>query len=190
MASSDLSATILNNDCLLELSYRNSGQENDQSSRSVVVRCEDGSSYAGDILVGADGGSSPIRENMYREIQKAAASAKAASSSGRPSSEVKEATLHPSDYAHSRIDQQCVTGITEPMASTAFPVLRSKSCELMLVLPKDANCAVSGRRPKEYREPTRRNTLCIFFLVLAHVLMHFVFISRVSLFNKFFVFAD
>ena len=157
VVSSDLSATILNNDSLLELTYKNSGKESDQGNRSIIVRCEDGSSYAGDILVGADGGSSPIRENMYREIRKAAAAAKA--SSGRSSSAVKEATLHPSDYAHSRVDQQCVTGITEPMATAAYPVLRSKNCELMLVMPKDANCAVSegvNKDPKKTREPTRR----------------------------------
>ncbi|GJJ78957.1 hypothetical protein EMPS_11316 [Entomortierella parvispora] len=140
--SSDLSAAVLNNDSLLELSYKNSDTESDQNNRSILVRCEDGSSYAGDILVGADGGSSPIRESMYRDIQKAAAAAKAASVSGRSSSAVKETTLHPSDYAHSRVDQQCISGITEPMAATAYPVLRSKNCELMLVLPKDANCAI------------------------------------------------
>lgn len=38
----------------------------DQSEHGVTVTCEDGTSYQGDILAGADGVRSKIREEMWR----------------------------------------------------------------------------------------------------------------------------
>ncbi|KAG0057477.1 hypothetical protein BGZ83_010045, partial [Gryganskiella cystojenkinii] len=51
-----------------------------QSHHGVLVRCADGSTYSGDILVGADGANSAVRQNLYRqlELEKRAAAAQAA----------------------------------------------------------------------------------------------------------------
>ncbi|KAG0044757.1 hypothetical protein BGZ83_009971 [Gryganskiella cystojenkinii] len=139
VVSTDSSSTILNNDSLLELSYQVNNNSNNRKTteqentvRSIIVRCEDGSSYLGDILVGADGGASSVRENMFREIRKA----------GTVRSNSERIFLHPSDLSPSRTDQQCIVGITEPLDTAIYPILKSKNCELMLTMPKDANYTV------------------------------------------------
>ncbi|KAF9368360.1 hypothetical protein CPB97_004696, partial [Podila verticillata] len=41
----------------------------DQNEDSVMVQCADNSSYYGDILVGADGAYSAVRQNLYKELK-------------------------------------------------------------------------------------------------------------------------
>ncbi|KAG0241947.1 hypothetical protein BGW41_005112 [Actinomortierella wolfii] len=40
-----------------------------QSANGVLVRCSDGTNFSGDILIGADGGNSSIRQNLYKHIE-------------------------------------------------------------------------------------------------------------------------
>ncbi|KAF9949895.1 hypothetical protein BGZ72_008348 [Mortierella alpina] len=96
-----------------------------QSTEGVKIRCKDGSTYNGDILVAADGGSSAIRDTIFEEIRMRS-----------------KKLQHPSDYAKPKLDQRCVVGVTEPLSTKRYPVLGSKNCELMVVMPKDANFVV------------------------------------------------
>ncbi|KAF9912286.1 hypothetical protein EC991_000178 [Linnemannia zychae] len=96
-----------------------------QSSEGIKVQCEDGATFSGDILVGADGGASPIRKAMYNEIKKRT-----------------KKLFHPQDYALPKLDQRCIVGVTEPLSVKQYPILASKECEMMLVMPKDSNCMV------------------------------------------------
>lgn len=96
-----------------------------QSSEGIKVHCEDGSTYNGDILVGADGGASPIRKAMYTEIKKRT-----------------KKGFNPRDYALPKLDQRCIVGVTEPLSVKDYPILASKECELILVMPRDTNCMV------------------------------------------------
>ncbi|KAF9963341.1 hypothetical protein BGZ70_007473 [Mortierella alpina] len=96
-----------------------------QTTEGVKIRCKDGSTYNGDILVAADGGSSAIRDTIFEEIRMRS-----------------KKLQYPSDYAKPKLDQRCVVGVTEPLPTKKYPVLGSKNCELMVVMPKDSNCVV------------------------------------------------
>lgn len=96
-----------------------------QTHEGVKVRCEDGSTISGDILVAADGGASPIRTAMYEEIRKRC-----------------KKVPHPSDYSIPKLDQRVTVGVTEPLSTKQFPILDSKNCELILMMPKESNCMV------------------------------------------------
>ncbi|KAG0260980.1 hypothetical protein BGZ95_004311, partial [Linnemannia exigua] len=105
-----------------------------QSSEGIKVHCEDGSTFNGDILVAADGGASPIRKAMYTEIKKRT-----------------KKVFHPQDYALPKLDQRCIVGVTEPLSVKQYPILASKECEMLLIMPKDSNFMIwwvpmEGRR--------------------------------------------
>ncbi|KAF9929871.1 hypothetical protein FBU30_001120 [Linnemannia zychae] len=105
-----------------------------QGTEGIKVQCEDGSTYNGDILVAADGGASPIRKAMYKEIKKRT-----------------KKGFNQQDYALPKSDQRCIVGVTEPISVKQYPILESKACELILVMPKDNNCMIwfipmEGRR--------------------------------------------
>ncbi|KAF9390619.1 hypothetical protein CPC16_004933 [Podila verticillata] len=104
-----------------------------EGTEGITVRCEDGTTHHGDILVGADGGASPVRERIYQDIRR---------SFTTTASKATKKSLHRSDYAPPRAEQQCIVGITEPLSSKAYPVLASKSCELVMIMPKETNCMV------------------------------------------------
>ncbi|KAF9347237.1 hypothetical protein BGX26_001272 [Mortierella sp. AD094] len=96
-----------------------------QNGDGAKVRCEDGSTYSGDIIVAADGGASPIRKAIYEEIKNQS-----------------KKLPHPSDYASPKLDQRCIAGITEPLSVKQYPALGSKSYEVMMVMPKETNCMI------------------------------------------------
>lgn len=110
-----------------------------QTHEGVKVRCEDGSTVSGDILVAADGGASPIRTAMYEEIRKRC-----------------KKVPHPSDYSIPKMDQRVIVGVTEPQSTKQFPVLDSKDCELILMMPKQSNCMVGPEKKKKKMVATCR----------------------------------
>ncbi|GJJ72852.1 hypothetical protein EMPS_05210 [Entomortierella parvispora] len=98
-----------------------------QNKDGVKVRCKDGSTYSGDIIVAADGAESPIREAFYEEIRRRSLDGK---------------VPYPSDYERPKLEQRCVVGVTQPLSLKQFPVLESKNCQLQLIMPRDRNCMI------------------------------------------------
>ena len=77
--------------------------------RGVRVECNDGSFYEGDILVGADGAYSPVRQGMYRLLRR---------DNKLPSSDDK-----PLPY-----NVVCLVGQTTPLDPEEFPSLQEELC--------------------------------------------------------------
>ncbi|KAG0025155.1 hypothetical protein BGZ82_010195, partial [Podila clonocystis] len=77
----------------------------------VMVRCSDSSVYHGDILVGADGAYSAVRQCMHRDLK-------------------SMGMLPRSDSEPLKFDQNCVVGITNSLPADKFPALKEQVCEL------------------------------------------------------------
>ncbi|KAF9978204.1 hypothetical protein BGZ73_003385 [Actinomortierella ambigua] len=88
-----------------------------QNDLGVMVRCQDGTSYHADILVGADGAYSSVRAAIFKELK-------------------DKAALPRSDSEPMRFDQHCVVGVTEPLDPEEFPVLKQQFCEIHAILGK------------------------------------------------------
>ncbi|KAF9351387.1 hypothetical protein BGX26_010589 [Mortierella sp. AD094] len=89
----------------------------DQDEKSATVRCADGSVYTSDIVVGADGAYSAVRQNMYTEL----------ASKGK---------LSPSDAEPLSYDQHCLVGVSEPLDPKDHEMLRRETCDFEIVIPK------------------------------------------------------
>ncbi|KAF9917068.1 hypothetical protein FBU30_001027 [Linnemannia zychae] len=77
----------------------------------VLVRCSDNTAYEGDLLVGADGAYSSIRQNMYKELK-------------------DKKMLPRSDSKPLKFDQNVVVGITDELDPEKYPVLKQNFAEL------------------------------------------------------------
>ncbi|KAF9122974.1 hypothetical protein BGW39_009371 [Mortierella sp. 14UC] len=77
----------------------------------VLVRCSDNSAYEGDILVGADGAYSSIRQNMYKDLK-------------------DKRMLPRSDSKPLKFDQNVVVGITNELDPEKYPALTQEYVEL------------------------------------------------------------
>ncbi|KAI8603104.1 hypothetical protein EDD21DRAFT_352157 [Dissophora ornata] len=88
-----------------------------QTELGVMVRCSDGSTYHGDILVGADGAYSSVRQCMHKSLK-------------------DDGMLPRADSEKLKFDQHCVVGITDELSPERFPILKAESCEIFGVLGK------------------------------------------------------
>lgn len=103
-----------------------------QTSESATVRCSDYSVYQGDIVIGADGAYSGIRQNIYKAIQTEYREINVASlDNKRLNSVVKP--LPKSDMAPLRFDQHAIVGVTGKLDADKYPFLREKACQSITV---------------------------------------------------------
>ncbi|KAF9378550.1 hypothetical protein CPB97_009505 [Podila verticillata] len=86
-----------------------------QDDLGVSCHCSDASIYHGDILVGADGAYSSVRQSLYKEM-------------------VLRGNLPKQDYSPIKLDQVVVVGITEPLDPLDYPMLREDVCQFRIVL--------------------------------------------------------
>ncbi|KAG0092093.1 hypothetical protein BGZ92_010846 [Podila epicladia] len=103
-----------------------------QTSESATVRCSDYSVYQGDIVIGADGAYSGIRQNIYKAIQAEYQEINVASlDNKRLNSVVKPLPI--SDMAPLRFDQHAIVGVTGKLDADKYPFLREKACQSITV---------------------------------------------------------
>ncbi|KAF9991005.1 hypothetical protein BGZ75_007188 [Mortierella antarctica] len=82
-----------------------------QTEEGVMVRCSDNSIYHGDILVGADGAYSSVRQCMHKSLK-------------------DKGLLSKADSQQLKFDQHCVVGITDPLSAEKYPILRDQTCDV------------------------------------------------------------
>ncbi|KAG0342758.1 hypothetical protein BG000_001618 [Podila horticola] len=87
----------------------------DQDDKGVTVRCADGSTYHGDILVGADGAYSVVRAQLYERLK-------------------EQNKLPASDGEPLPFSNICLVGQTRVLDPEEFPSLKSKESQFLSVL--------------------------------------------------------
>lgn len=86
-----------------------------QDDVGVSCYCADLSIYHADILVGADGAYSAVRQSLYRSLR-------------------AHGNLPRQDFSPIKLDQVVVVGITEPLSPLEYPLLKEDVCQFRIVL--------------------------------------------------------
>ncbi|KAF9993894.1 hypothetical protein BGZ80_005951 [Entomortierella chlamydospora] len=90
-----------------------------QNPNGVSCKCSDGSTYYGDIIVGADGAQSLTRERMFKQL----------SDQGK----LPEADADPSVYEH-----VCISGVSDELDKNAYPAIVDETAEFQVIFNKKA----------------------------------------------------
>ncbi|KAF9326987.1 hypothetical protein BGZ91_001678 [Linnemannia elongata] len=88
-----------------------------QDDTQVTITCADNTTYSGTILVGTDGAYSSIRQNMFKELE-------------------AKGLMRTSDAEPMHSDYDCVVGVTGPMDTEKYPLLKEELCEFKIVMGK------------------------------------------------------
>ncbi|KAF9142595.1 hypothetical protein BG015_000745 [Linnemannia schmuckeri] len=90
----------------------------EQNKAGVMIRCADGTTYHGDILVGADGAHSGVRQALYKRLQ-------------------KDGTLAPSDANELNKVFICMVGTTKPLDPAKYPGVDDKISQYNQIIGKN-----------------------------------------------------
>ncbi|KAF9996883.1 hypothetical protein BGZ80_010356 [Entomortierella chlamydospora] len=88
-----------------------------QDENGVSIKCSDGTTAEGDILVGADGAYSAVRQTMYEKLK-------------------AEGKLSASDNVPLPYSCVCLVAQTDPMDPAALPELNSENCHFSTIHAK------------------------------------------------------
>ncbi|KFH66160.1 hypothetical protein MVEG_08261 [Podila verticillata NRRL 6337] len=104
-----------------------------QNDEGVAIRCSDNTSYHGDILVGADGAHSAVREQLFKDLK-------------------KQSRLPTSDDVPLPFTSVCIVGQTEILDPDEFPDLNLPHSKFNTILGENQYSWV--------RATTKKNTVC------------------------------
>ncbi len=93
-----------------------------QNENGVMIRCSDGTSYEGDILVGADGAHSGVRQSLYQAL-----------AAGLPSS----------DRESMNAGHICMVGTTESLDAEKYPALKDGLAHCKRIIGEKSSYSVS-----------------------------------------------
>ncbi|KAF9380053.1 hypothetical protein CPB97_008601 [Podila verticillata] len=105
-----------------------------QNEDNVMVTCSDNTSYHGEILVGADGAYSAVRQNLYKELK-------------------KKHKLPSSDDVTLPFSCVCLVGQTIPLDPEEFPLMKEELGQFHSVLGVSTMCTWLTLT-------TQQNTVC------------------------------
>ncbi|KAI8601916.1 hypothetical protein EDD21DRAFT_414459 [Dissophora ornata] len=88
-----------------------------QNDEGATAKCSDGSAYLSDIIIGADGAYSAVRQNIYRSLK-------------------EKGLLSASDDKAMGYNQHCLVGVSEPLDPEQYPVLTEDYADFEIVIPK------------------------------------------------------
>lgn len=94
-----------------------------QDKDKVTVRCSDGTTHEGDVLIAADGGFSNVRHTLYWTME-------------------EKKKLPKQDMVPMSIDLKIISGCTKPLDPLKFPVLLDAMTEIQSVQVPDKPYAV------------------------------------------------
>ncbi|KAF8978206.1 hypothetical protein BGZ46_006724 [Entomortierella lignicola] len=107
-----------------KINFKKKVVRTEEKNGKVIIHCSDDTSYTGDILVGADGAYSGVRQNMYEQMD-------------------KKGILPKSDLEDFSINYITVVGVTSPFNLEKYPRLKDENSSFNQVLFGDgANCYV------------------------------------------------
>lgn len=90
----------------------------EQNKEGVMIRCADGTTYHGDILVGADGAYSAVRQSLYKRLE-------------------KHGKLPLSDGNELNKGFICMVGTTNPLDPVKYPGLDSETANINQIIGKN-----------------------------------------------------
>ncbi|KAF9357671.1 hypothetical protein BGX26_003301 [Mortierella sp. AD094] len=91
----------------------------EQDQHGVMIHVADNKTYHGDILIGADGAYSAVRQALYKSMIK------------------KGIDIPKSDIAPLHFDSNCVIGVTEVQSEEDYPCLKEKVGDFYCVIGKE-----------------------------------------------------
>lgn len=99
-----------------------------QNDEGVMIRCSDNSHYHGDILIGADGAYSGVRQNLYKQLD-------------------DQDLLPVEDKEEMKMAYLCIVGMAGPLDPEKYPSLKDSSCHFATVLGDGKPYSVSRCKP-------------------------------------------
>lgn len=102
----------------------------DQGGNGVLIRFSDRTEAEGDILVGADGAYSAVRQGLYAKLKKAG-------------------TLPPSDLLPLPFSTVCLVGQTRPLTPEEFPDIAHEQCQMRRTIGTDKMYSVCMRQRRK-----------------------------------------
>ncbi|KAF9948613.1 hypothetical protein BGZ70_002145 [Mortierella alpina] len=113
-----LHSLMLSKLALKKIHYSKRVLSTGQNENGVLIRCQDGTTYEGDILVGADGAYSAVRQSLYEQLD-------------------KMGCLPQSDSQTMLVGHSCLVGTTNDLDEVQYPVVKGDTSHFAVLVADD-----------------------------------------------------